>query len=335
MNPKLDLLKRFFQDRYSRNDYLELKKLLLTRDPELGELMQLHWNEFSPGPMQHKDLSRVFAEVNRELDKKSSTFSFRKLSQTWSRIAAILLLPLLFVSGLLYMQFRHYLSQQDVYVEVASPAGSRTTLNLPDGSTVWLNGDSRIRYPSVFSENREVEVTGEAFFKVRSDKEYPFMVAAKDIFVRATGTEFNVLAYSDEPSVSVILKEGKVTVLDSRRSTLQEMEAGYRYRYNERTSEGKYAGMDAESYSDWIHGKLIFENATMEEVMKRMERWYGVNIEITDKELLQLHFKATFINESIEEALKLLQSTATFNYRFAKREIRPDGTMEEAKIFIE
>jgi ferric-dicitrate binding protein FerR (iron transport regulator) len=161
------------------------------------------------------------------------------------------------------------------------------------------------------------------------------MVAAKDIFVRATGTEFNVLAYSDEPSVSVILKEGKVTVLDSRRSTLQEMEAGYRYRYNERTSEGKYAGMDAESYSDWIHGKLIFENATMEEVMKRMERWYGVNIEITDKELLQLHFKATFINESIEEALKLLQSTATFNYRFAKREIRPDGTMEEAKIFIE
>ncbi|MDD4190645.1 MAG: DUF4974 domain-containing protein, partial [Mangrovibacterium sp.] len=242
-------------------------------------------------------------------------------------------LPLLVLSTLLYFQFRHFRSQQDVYVEVASPAGSRTSLHLPDGSTVWLNGDSRIRYPAVFKD-RKVEVSGEAFFKVCSNPENPFLVGAGSVFVRATGTEFGVLAYPGEQTISVILKEGKVAVTDDRQATLQAMEPGSRYNYNPGTGSGQYAGMNAVSYSDWIHGKLIFENADMEEVVKRMERWYGVNIEVTDQDLLQLHFKATFINESIEEALKLLRSTATFNYRFIEREIRADGTRAEAKIVI-
>lgn len=334
MEHKLNLLKRFFQNRYSRNDYLELKRLLLSGDPELGDLMQQHWAEFSPALMQQKDLTRIMKAVNRETDNRSPVFTITKLSKSWSRVAAILIFPLLLLSSLFYLQFRQYLAQKDVYVEVASPAGSRTTLNLPDGSTVWLNGNSQIRYPAVFSENRQVEVTGEAFFNVQSDQENPFLVGAKSLFIRATGTEFNVLAYPDEPAVSVILKEGKVTVLDAWKSILQKMEEGYGYRYEEQTATGKYTKLNTESYSDWIHGRLVFENATMEEVIKRMEHWYGVNIEVKDKELLRLHFKATFINESIEEALKLLQSTATFNYRFANRKIRADGTPEAAKIMI-
>ena len=332
MDPRLNLLKRFFQNRYSRKDYLELKKLLLTPDTELGDLMTQHWKEFSPQAGQDKDLTEVFYAINRELEKKSPRLPFRKLARGWSRVAAVLLLPLLLLTAFLYVQFREYLSQQDVYVEVASPAGSRVTLQLPDGSTVWLNGNSQISYPAVFSEDRRVKISGEAFFKVSSDQEHPFLVSAGDIYVRATGTEFNVLAYPDEPTVSVILKEGKVAVLDAGQTILQEMEAGYRY--DREAAGGKYAKTDAESYGDWINGKLVFENAAMDEVAKRLEHWYGVSIGIRDSSLLNLHFKATFINESIEEALKLLQSTATFNYRFINREIRADGTPEAAKIII-
>lgn len=333
MTHKDDLLKRFFQNRYSRNDYLELKKLLLSGDPELGGLMQAHWAEFNPEPMQQKDLTQVLVTITRELDQRSPRL-VRKLARGWSRVAAVLLLPLFLLSGLLYLQFRHYLTQKEVFVEVASPAGSRTTLNLPDGSAVWLNGNSRIRYPAVFGENRKVHVSGEAFFSVKSDRENPFLVRVNDLYVRATGTEFNVLAYPGEPVVGVILKEGQVTVLDAGESVLREMEAGYGYRYDQKSATGRYRQLNADTYSDWIRGRLIFENATMKEVIKRMEHWYGVNIEVKDPELLQLHFKATFVNESIEEALKLLQSTATFHYRFVNREIRADGTRAEAKIVI-
>jgi len=336
MNEKLNLLLRFFNSKYSRNDYFRLKKLILDHDPEFEELMHEHWKEFSPEKIkQKKDLSEITAIINHELDKKSKTRStLQKLVKTWSRVAAILVIPLMLALAFFYSQFEQYLGQKGVYVEVRSPAGARTTLNLPDGSSVWLNGNSQIRYPVVFNENRHVQLKGEAFFQVHSDQEHPFLVEANKILVKATGTEFDVLAYEEDPEVSVILKEGKVAVLDASQSLLKNMEAGYQLKYDKQTFAINYRQINAKNYSGWIHGRLIFENASMSEVINRMERWYGVNIEVTDKELLQLHFKATFTNESIEEALKLLQSTATFNYRFIKRKIRNDGSFEDSKIYI-
>lgn len=333
MDDKPDILKRFFQNRYSRSDYHRLKKLLAAQDPEFEQLMQAHWNEFHPEGS--RDLTEVLTEINRRLDKGADRDVAGRLLQVWSRVAAVLLLPLLVAATLFYLQLRPYLSQEDVFVEVSSPAGARTSLNLPDGSLVWLNGNSSIRYPAVFSQKeRRVKMAGEAFFKVSSDQEHPFLVEAGTLTVQATGTEFNVQAYPGEGGLSVILKEGKVVVLDPEKSVLQQMQAGYRYEYDPGKAKGQYLPEDAENYSDWINGRLVFENARMEEVVKRMEHWYGVRIEVTDSSLIGLHFKATFINESIEEALKLLQSTATFNYRFAERKIGADGTPDAAKILI-
>ncbi len=334
MNPKLELLKRFFKNRYSRREYLELKKMLLERDPELESLMQQHWNEFSPGAGQTKDLTKVFSTIYLEPDKKSTGFNSRKLLRGWSRVAAVLLLPLLLISAFLYLKVQEYYSQKDVYVEITSPAGSRTSMNLPDGSKVWMNGNSSISYPVSFNQHRQVKLKGEAFFRVSSDRKHPFLVQAGDLTIKATGTEFNVQAYPDEAGMSVILKEGNVSVLDAKQSVLQEMKADHRYHFDRHTSGSEYTQIKAQHYTDWINGRLVFENATMREVIKRMEHWYGVQIEVRDSTLLDLHFKATFINESIDEALKLLQATATFRYRFSSREIRADGSHAEAKIII-
>ena len=335
MEEKLNILRRFFSNKYSRNDYFELKRLLLSEDSEIESLMQTHWAEFkSEGHGTMKDLSEVLVNLNREIDEKPENTVLRKIFLTYSKIAAILVVPLLLASGFLYFQLNEYLFQKNVFVDVVSPIGSRTSLNLPDGSMVWLNGDSHITYPAVFGKKREVKIEGEAFFKVKSDKTHPFLVTAKDIVVRATGTEFNVTAYGDNPEVSVILKEGKVAVLNDKQSVLKEMEAGYLLRHQEQSSSVDYSEVNAASYTEWANGRLIFNHATMAEVVERMERWYGVDIEIRDNELWQLHFKATFTNESIEEALKLLQSTATFHYKFAKRESHEDGSFEKPKIYI-
>ncbi len=334
MNDKPDLLKRFFTNKYSRNDYLEMKKLIFFRGGKFEELMHLHWDEFKTGNItSRKDLPEELA-INSEIDISHQEPIIRRFNRAFSRIAAVLLIPLLLALGFLYFQFNEYLLQKDVYVEITSPAGARTHLDLPDGSDVWLNGGSQIRYPSVFNKHRKVELKGEAFFKVKSDKENPFLVSADKIIVEATGTEFNVWAYDDEPEVKVILKKGNVAVLNDRHSELKKMEAGHQLNYLKRNGAMGYSKINAEDYAGWIQGKLIFRNASMAEVVSRMEHWYGIEIEIVDPELMQLHFRATFINENIEEAFKLLQSTATFNYRFAKRQNRKDGSFENAKIVL-
>lgn len=335
MNDKLNLLIRYFNNRYSKNDSLELKRMLEMHDPELENLMLMHWEEFRGEKLlKNRDLSVILNQLNDDLSLKSQVKEVTKIYRYFSKIAAILIFPLIMALGLLYFQFNEYLSQKNVFVEVTSPAGSRTSLNLPDGSAVWLNGNSQIRYPAVFNKSRNVEIKGEAFFKVKSDKDHPFFVSANDINVRATGTEFDVLAYENEPEISVILKEGKVNVYNTQQTVNKSMQAGYLLTYSKKSSDIGYSLINATSYSGWIGGMLIFENASLKEVVTRMERWYGVKIVIENEELLQLHFKATFMNESIEEALKLLQSTSTFNYRFTKRQANTDGTFANPQIII-
>lgn len=331
MKKKLKILRRYFNNRYSRNDYFELKRLILSEDSEIESLLQIHWNEFK---MEDNGAIKDLSEVLTNLNQKSNVSFIKKIFIAYSRIAAILVIPLFLALGFLYFQFNQYLFQKDVFVDVVSPAGSRSSLNLPDGSMVWLNGDSHIRYPAVFGENREVKIEGEAFFKVKSDKKHPFLVFAKDIVVRATGTQFNVMAYNDIPEVSVILKEGKVAVENEKQTVMKEMEPGYELRYAKKFSSISYKKINTENYSGWISSRLIFSYAPFSEVVERMGKWYGIDIEIVDKELLQLHFRATFVNENIEEALKLLQSTSTFKYEFSKRGTRKDGSLEKSKIYI-
>jgi ferric-dicitrate binding protein FerR (iron transport regulator) len=334
MDDKSKIIKRYFDNQYSRTDYLEFKRMLFAMDPSIELLLESHWNKFNPDEVGTKDLSPILFELNQRIDSRSNTSVFRKILITYSKIAAIFIIPLLLGLGLLYSRYNQFLSQRNVFVDIISPAGSRTSLNLPDGSLVWLNGDSHIRYPVVFGGVREVQIDGEAFFRVKSDKTHPFLVKAKNVVIKATGTEFNVKAYKDNSKVNVILKEGKVAVWSSQRPINEEMAAGHQLSYDEQSYLAEYSEVNATNYSGWIDGRLIFNHATMAEVAERMKRWYGVDIEVVDKELLKLHFKATFVNENIEEALKLLQATATFDYKFAQGTANEDGSHEKAKIYI-
>ena len=139
-----------------------------------------------------------------------------------SRIAAILLLPLIISTGVLSYLYTRQLKQADTvsYLEVLSAPGIVTQVLLPDSSKVWLNAGSSLRYPSRFTEKeRNVQLSGEGYFEVQSDKEYPFYVSLDNgIKVKAHGTKFNINAYKEDRVVETILEAGLVDVISAFRT---------------------------------------------------------------------------------------------------------------------
>jgi ferric-dicitrate binding protein FerR (iron transport regulator) len=328
---------RFFKNKYSRNDYLEIRKFALKKENKLllENIMAAYWEDFKlDNNTKEKDFSSMLSRMNEVINESNSNPFLKKAINFYIKIAAVVLFPILTALGVLYFQFNTYLTQKEVFVEVHSPAGTRTSLNLPDGSLVWLNSGATIKYPAVFNEHREVEMEGEVYFEVESNKKYPFMVATKDINIKATGTKFNIASYNDDSFTRVLLQEGKVEVLDKKDFVVKQMNAGFQLTFNKENSNIDYQKINAKKYTRWTEGILIFENSSMKDVVNRLKRWYNVDIEVEDEELLQLHFKATFIDEGFEEALKLLQQTSTFNYKFEKRLKKPDGSYNKIKVFI-
>lgn len=329
-----NVLSRFFNNSYSRADYLKMKELVQSDDSRLEDAMRAHWEEFQHEPLSAaKDLTSIQQLVIKR--KASATFSSgARILHFYSKVAAVLVLPLMLALGYFYFKMGDFLQQQQVFVEISSPAGARTSLNLPDGSAVWLNGNSQIRYPADFKQNRLVQLQGEALFQVHSDAKHPFLVQFHELTVKATGTKFNVNAYDESSTVAVILEEGKVQVYDTNGKVKQLMTPGHELNFEKKTASMDYSKKNVSAYTEWANGRLVFENAPMSEVVSRLSHWYGIAVEIRDPELERLHFKATFENESLEEALKLLQSTSTFNYRFDKRHIEADGSAGKPRVII-
>jgi transmembrane sensor len=197
------------------------------------------------------------------------------------------------------------------YITKYNPAGQKSTIFLNDGSSIVLNSDSRIGYPEVFTSNsRSVTLEGEAFFKVVSDAR-PFEVITGNLKTIVIGTTFNIHYYDkNEPTIS--LASGKVIVMDTTTLVSISLYPGQKVNFKE--NEFKVEAFDAEVEFGWKNGEIVFYNADMEEVINRLERWYGVTIEINNGKLRDWNVKGRFQNESLRKILESLSFTQGFNY---------------------
>lgn len=168
-------------------------------------------------------------------------------------------------------------SETVLFNTIETPKGGKYQIILPDGSKVWLNSVSSLRFPAIFSVNeRSVELTGEAFFDVAKNIDKPFIVKTKDMKVFVTGTQFNVMAYSDENYSATTLVEGSVNVSNPNSNIV--LKPGEQVVSNEGAKLSKSIA-DVEQNIAWKNGLFQFNDSGMRTVMNQISRWYDVSIE--------------------------------------------------------
>lgn len=167
-----------------------------------------------------------------------------------------------------------------VYNKVTTPRGGQYQVQLPDGTKVWLNAASSLRFPTVFNGNeRNVEVTGEAYFEVTKNPAQPFRVTVDGMEIRVLGTHFNVNAYTDEASINTTLVEGSVMVTKNGKQVT--IKPGQQARVDGDITVAP--DVDVETITAWKNGRFSFSNASLESLMRTIARWYDVEVVLEDK----------------------------------------------------
>ena len=206
-----------------------------------------------------------------------------------------------------------------VFNELKTPRGGGYKLQLSDGTGVWLNAGSSIRFPLSFSDTtRQVFLEGEAFFDVSANGK-PFIVSSGEMDIRVLGTSFNVSAYSDESEFKTTLVEGKVSVsytqAGEKPSISKILSPDQQAVLNFTETEISITEVITSHYTSWMQGKIEFDNEHLDQVMKSLSRWYDFSYEFENLEAKGYHFTARLDREeSISSILKMLEMTTDVKF---------------------
>jgi ferric-dicitrate binding protein FerR (iron transport regulator) len=267
-------------------------------------------------------MEKIYADQAAE-----STLQTRRIFPNWLKVAAAIFIPLLITNAIIWFVLEKPNSQiawQEVYV----PKGEKQQVIFQDGTRVWLNSDSKLKYPVEFAGNqREVKLEGEAYFKVKKNPKKPFIVMVNNLSIKVLGTSFNVKAYHDEKLITTTLDEGKISLLTKQKNEPVEyaLLPGQEAYYSKTSSDITVVKSEVGQNSSWKEKKLTFNNTPFLEVVKTLERWYNVKFIIMDQKLSTYTYTITFRNEPLQNVLFGLEKITPISYQIK------NGTVEIRK----
>ena len=197
--------------------------------------------------------------------------------------------------------------------ELVTEKGERARVGLSDGTQVLLGPGSRVEILSGFGvSTREVRLTGEAYFDVARDAARPFLVHVRGATTRVLGTQFGIRAYPDEPSVKVVVAEGRVSVRplhEARGTAAAILQGGQMGELTPRAGGVTVRPADVDVHLAWRDGRLTFENAPLAEVVREIERWYGIPVRVGDPSLGSRRLTASFRDQPVEVVLEIVAAS--------------------------
>lgn len=287
------IINRYFRGQLSDSEY-ELLTIYLQNpnNHEYFEEAKRNW-ESSPelDELGNQNLSHLQYKINQKDLINQNKPIIRQLWVRVASVAAILVFGLLIGGTVSYLFSPKTTSTEQLVFE--TPRGEKSMVKLPDGSEVWLNANSRLVYNSFSSTHRQVELKGEAFFKVAHNENAPFVVRTNECDIKVLGTTFNVMAYDEFGRKEITLLDGKVNVLVD--GTEQLLKPGQAMVLKDHHTE--IAEVNAAQSSAWVDNKFNFKDIPLSELMKRLENWYDVDITLENPSGRELNYTGTFKNE--------------------------------------
>lgn len=296
------LLYKYFEGSASKEEVAKIK-LWLESSPENMQILLLERKIYDSVLLNNGEKETSIIQNNKR----------KKIIWEVLKIASVILITAL--TSVLYFNINE--GGDDVAMQTISvPAGQRLNINLPDGTNVWLNAKTTIKYPVSFNKKeRLVEVDGQAYFSVAKDDKKPFIVNTRSGRVQALGTKFDVLDYSDDSIFETMLSEGKVKV-DMASTDNQTLILEPNTKAFIRNGKLNKERIEDKSEYEWRNGLLSFRNKSFTEIMKSFEKIYDIKIVIEDPRITNQTLTAKFrIVDGVDYALRVLQREINFQFR--------------------
>jgi transmembrane sensor len=306
---------------------------------EVKALMIHQWE--NPQEMysgQNPDFNNLFLKINTKIKAKEDVnptkvillteeidalkyknYSLKKRMIFALSIAASILL-LVTISSIYILNTNKVF--QKTYTQNIAPKGQKSQVILPDGTTVYLNSGTILKYNNLFGKrNRDVEMVGEAYYEVTHNKDLPFIIHTREIEIEVTGTKFNVMAYPEEDDVETTVSEGRVTVREVDGPSSVILTANQKASYHKTSNQLVKEEVKTDPYISWKDNVLTFDNENFNEVIKKLERWYNISIKVYGKDSLEDRFTLTIRHESLKEVLDLINITTPFDYSIKQDQV--------------
>lgn len=268
-----------------------------------------------------------------KVDKRLKKEQFRKIYLFVQKVAVILLLPLLVLSGYLLLQPEG--KAPVFYLEARMTPGMIGSTILPDGTKVWLNSSSYLKYPNIFSgQTREVTLDGEAYFKVTENTKKPFIVHSGNSSVKVLGTEFNMDAYSSNGFIATTLVNGSIQFNyqnEDDTSSSVIIEPNEQIYFDKKTSQTQVCEAYVPKDIAWKNGQIILKETPLSEILWILSKRFNVEFKIKNPAFYKYSFTGVFTNQQIERVLEHFKRSSGIRYNI-NYELDQDGEITKSQI---
>jgi len=320
-NAPWHLFFKCFQNQASNEETDEVDRWLQGDPENLKMLEELH-RVYSVSTRILQPLSpdtRVaWRKVSQKVRAQSSPVSYLFNRFKYAVAAAAIIVISLTIYGITGLLKNNQLDHQ--YTEITTLPGQKTSVMLPDSSLVWLNSASTLRYNRNFnSKERNVSLNGEAFFEVRKDRSRKFRVETGSLCVDVYGTSFNIRNYMNDPVQEVTVAEGIVGI-SGYSQEIRRLTKGEQALLNKESGKISFIREDPDMVTAWKNNELIFRNTPVEEVIKYLERWYGVTIQIDGAMKDKYNYTFRIKTESFREMLEMMKIMTPLDYEISGKD---------------